>query len=165
MSSNREDIDVNDPNFWAKWAKKANIDTEFNPAKELIIYEPRQRKRRFEDSAYKNMEVEETDSESDEEDSTRKGGRKGRVSKRRHADDITYTPDELAFNKGDYFKVEKNVSIFGWGRWRDIRTACDLKHNVSDLDIQHMCRTLLLHCVREFSGDEKVCMLPYGRIS
>jgi hypothetical protein len=111
------------------------------------------------------MEVEETDSESDEEDSTRKGGRKGRVSKRRHADDITYTPDELAFNKGDYFKVEKNVSIFGWGRWRDIRTACDLKHNVSDLDIQHMCRTLLLHCVREFSGDEKVCMLPYGRIS
>ena len=31
MSSNREDIDVNDPNFWQMWAKKANVDTEFNP--------------------------------------------------------------------------------------------------------------------------------------
>lgn len=31
VSSNRSDIDVNDPNFWQKWARKANVDPDFNP--------------------------------------------------------------------------------------------------------------------------------------
>ncbi len=31
VTGNREDIDVNDPNFWAKWAKKANVDPNLNP--------------------------------------------------------------------------------------------------------------------------------------
>ena len=30
VSENRSDIDINDPDFWAKWAKKADIDTEQN---------------------------------------------------------------------------------------------------------------------------------------
>lgn len=28
MSENRSDIDINDPNFWQKWAKKADVDTD-----------------------------------------------------------------------------------------------------------------------------------------
>lgn len=28
MTGNREDIDINDPNFWQKWAKKADLDTD-----------------------------------------------------------------------------------------------------------------------------------------
>lgn len=28
MTSNRNDIDINDPNFWQKWAKKADLDVE-----------------------------------------------------------------------------------------------------------------------------------------
>ena len=28
VSENRTDIDIDDPNFWDKWAKKADIDTE-----------------------------------------------------------------------------------------------------------------------------------------
>ena len=27
-SANRDDIDIDDPNFWQKWAKKAEIDVE-----------------------------------------------------------------------------------------------------------------------------------------
>lgn len=27
-TTNRDDIDINDPNFWAKWAKKANVDVD-----------------------------------------------------------------------------------------------------------------------------------------
>uniref|UniRef100_A0A915KAL9 Uncharacterized protein n=1 Tax=Romanomermis culicivorax TaxID=13658 RepID=A0A915KAL9_ROMCU len=30
VSGNRSDIDVNDPNFWQKWARKANIDVDTN---------------------------------------------------------------------------------------------------------------------------------------
>ena len=28
MSDNRTDIDINDPNFWQKWAKKADLDVD-----------------------------------------------------------------------------------------------------------------------------------------
>lgn len=46
-STNREDIDIDDPNFWSKWAKKANIDTDMSRVdKELILLEPRNRKKR-----------------------------------------------------------------------------------------------------------------------
>ena len=28
MSTNRSDIDIDDPNFWQKWAKKAELDVD-----------------------------------------------------------------------------------------------------------------------------------------
>ena len=28
MTSNRDDIDINDPEFWQKWAKKADVDVD-----------------------------------------------------------------------------------------------------------------------------------------
>lgn len=28
MKSNRDDIDINDPEFWQKWAKKADVDVD-----------------------------------------------------------------------------------------------------------------------------------------
>lgn len=35
VSTNRSDIDINDPNFWQKWAKKAHVDVDHNP--EVIV--------------------------------------------------------------------------------------------------------------------------------
>lgn len=35
MTENRSDIDINDPEFWQKWAKKADIDTEAGNSKVL----------------------------------------------------------------------------------------------------------------------------------
>jgi len=29
LSTNRNDIDIDDPEFWQKWAKKADVDLEF----------------------------------------------------------------------------------------------------------------------------------------
>ena len=45
-SNDRTDIDIDDPDFWKKWAKKAEIDTEQNANEkvELVISEPRRRK-------------------------------------------------------------------------------------------------------------------------
>ena len=28
ITSNRDDIDINDPEFWQKWAKKADVDVD-----------------------------------------------------------------------------------------------------------------------------------------
>lgn len=45
-SGNRSDITIDDPDFWTKWAKKAEIDTtvgEKDETEELVISEPRRR--------------------------------------------------------------------------------------------------------------------------
>ncbi|VDN01887.1 unnamed protein product [Thelazia callipaeda] len=156
-STNREDIDIDDPNFWSKWAKKANIDTEMSQVdKQLIVLEPRNRKKRFEDSVYKSEGGDDTDGEdSDDSNKGRKrGDRKSDRKKRR--EDEEYRPDELAFNKSEYFKIEKVLGQFGWGRWKVMREACDVKDSVTEIDIEHISRTLLLHCIREYRGDEKI---------
>ena len=52
QAADTSDINIDDPEFWLKWAKKADINVEekLNPADERIICEPRQRRqtRRFE---------------------------------------------------------------------------------------------------------------------
>ncbi|KAK6105983.1 SNF2 N-terminal domain family protein [Brugia pahangi] len=156
-STNREDIDIDDPNFWSKWAKKANIDTDMSQAdKQLIVLEPRNRKKRFEENVYKSEGADETEGEESDDSSKgrKRGERKGDRKKRR--EDEEYRPDELAFNKSEYFKIEKVLGQFGWGRWKVMREASDLKDNVTEIDIEHISRTLLLHCIREYRGDEKI---------
>ncbi|KAH7669961.1 associated with TFs and helicase family protein, partial [Aphelenchoides avenae] len=107
-SSNREDIDANDPNFWAKWAKKANI--EVNTVPEEILHELRSRRKRFEEN-YKGLNEGESE-EGDGSDNDSGGGGRGdktrSAKKRRREDDDGYVsynvPNEFAFNKSEYFK-------------------------------------------------------------
>ncbi|KAG9509780.1 Chromodomain-helicase-DNA-binding protein 7, partial [Fragariocoptes setiger] len=43
-SNNRDDIELDDPDFWEKWAKKANLDSdELKSKNDLIVSEPRKR--------------------------------------------------------------------------------------------------------------------------
>ena len=82
---------------------------------------------------------------------------KGRIKRSRGVDgDLDYAPDELAFTKTDYFKVEKLLGIYGWGRWTQILAHCEFKSDLSVDDVAHMCRTVLLHCLRNFTGDDKI---------
>lgn len=164
-SNNRDDIDWEDPNFWAKWAQKANVD--INAAENhLIMSEPRARRKRFEDN-YKGLHEGENGSDegSDDDGETSRGrGNRGsdfsksRSGKKRRKDDdddyVNYNaPDELTFNKSEFFKVEKLLSAWGWGRWKAIKANSDVM--LSEKDIEHIGRTLLLHCIREYRGDEK----------
>lgn len=43
-AENRMDIDINDPDFWEKWARKADLDLDALTANKLIIEQPRVRK-------------------------------------------------------------------------------------------------------------------------
>ncbi|KAI6207680.1 Helicase [Aphelenchoides besseyi] len=168
-TSNREDIDIDDPNFWDKWAKKANVVLETGE-NNLIVSEPRSRRKRFEEN-YKGLneggseEGEDTDEDSVEPATSKNRSGRGSLEfsksrsgkKRRRADEdddyVNYTPDELTFNKSEYFKVEKLLSSWGWGRWKAIKEHCETTLNEND--IEHISRTLLLHCIREYRGDEK----------
>lgn len=137
--------------------------------KDLILYEPRQRKRRFNDDDQAKGEAnsdEESDhgekgSDSDSASDSRKIRAKNRNRKRARAiaaeeDGDSDYPDELAFTKSDYFRVEKFLSMFGWGRWKEILKHCNFKQNISENDVKAMCRTVLLFCLRQYHGDEKI---------
>lgn len=49
-----------------------------------------------------------------------------------------YTPNELAFNKTEYFKVEKLLGQWGWGRWKTIKEKTDV--TLSENDMEHISR-------------------------
>lgn len=38
LSSNRSDINIDDPNFWQKWAKRADIDVDGSKKVELAVF-------------------------------------------------------------------------------------------------------------------------------
>ncbi|CAB0008263.1 unnamed protein product, partial [Nesidiocoris tenuis] len=82
----RSDIDIDDPDFWKKWAKKADIDTsERDEQSELLMHEPRRRtqiKRYGHDEAVMDMSDLESSSggETDNDNDTALGVGRGRGS-------------------------------------------------------------------------------------
>lgn len=112
--------------------------------------EPRARRKRFEDN-YKGLHEGENESDGSDDDGE-PGASKSRKSdfsksrsgkKRRREDDDDYiqnynAPDELTFNKSEFFKVEKLLSAWGWGRWSMIKKNSDI--TLSEKDIEHIAR-------------------------
>jgi chromodomain-helicase-DNA-binding protein 7 len=120
------DINIDDPDFWAKWAKKAEIE-EIDEKTRLLIAEPRSRKqiRRFGgNESLDPREVSDLDTSSDEEDDgtgrrgkNKKGLRSSR-GRRGFEDDEDYIEDERDVEYGDWpkhelFRIEKSLLAFG----------------------------------------------------
>ncbi|XP_053723413.1 chromodomain-helicase-DNA-binding protein 6-like isoform X1 [Synchiropus splendidus] len=143
-SGNRTDISLDDPNFWQKWAKIAEVEIDSKSEKEsLVIDTPRVRKQTrhynsFEDDEL--MEFSELDSDSEERPSrTRRLGERSR-----------------RYLRAECFRVEKNLLIFGWGRWKDILNHGRFKWNLSERDMEAICRALLVYCLKHYKGDDKI---------
>ncbi|KAG1963214.1 chromodomain-helicase-DNA-binding protein 6 isoform X1 [Pimephales promelas] len=143
-SGNRTDISLDDPNFWQKWAKIAELEIDSKAEKEsLVIDTPRVRKQTrhynsFEDDEL--MEFSELDSDSEE-----RPCRTRRLSDRNRR-----------YLRAECFRVEKNLLIFGWGRWKDILNHGRFKWHLSERDMEVLCRALLVYCVRHYKGDDKI---------
>uniref|UniRef100_A0A6Q2X7V5 DNA helicase n=1 Tax=Esox lucius TaxID=8010 RepID=A0A6Q2X7V5_ESOLU len=143
-SGNRTDISLDDPNFWQKWAKIAELEIDSKAEKEsLVIDTPRVRKQTrhynsFEDDEL--MEFSELDSDSEE-----RPCRTRRLSERNRR-----------YLRAECFRVEKNLLIFGWGRWKDILTHGRFKWQLAERDMEVLCRALLVYCVRHYKGDDKI---------
>uniref|UniRef100_A0AAY4EVW2 DNA helicase n=1 Tax=Denticeps clupeoides TaxID=299321 RepID=A0AAY4EVW2_9TELE len=140
-SGNRTDISLDDPNFWQKWAKIA--ERLINNKNSLVIDTPRVRKQTrhynsFEDDEL--MEFSELDSDSED-----RPCRTRRLSDRNRR-----------YMRAECFRVEKNLLIFGWGRWKDILTHGRFKWHLSERDMELLCRALLVYCVRHYKGDDKI---------
>ncbi|XP_012659382.1 chromodomain-helicase-DNA-binding protein 6 isoform X2 [Otolemur garnettii] len=143
-SGNRTDISLDDPNFWQKWAKIAELDTEAKNEKEsLVIDRPRVRKQTKHYNSFEEdelMEFSELDSDSDE-----------RPTRSRRLSDKA-----RRYLRAECFRVEKNLLIFGWGRWKDILTHGRFKWHLNEKDMEVICRALLVYCVKHYKGDEKI---------
>ena len=129
-SADTADIQIDDPEFWQKWAKKAEI--EENEHKEtLVVDEPRERKSvaRFGGNESLNPnECSELDSSSgsDDEDGRRRGrsamddGKKKKRGRRsRFDEDEDYMDDENnveygGWTRSELFRIEKAALLFGY---------------------------------------------------
>ncbi|KAK2915525.1 chromodomain-helicase-DNA-binding protein 6 isoform X2 [Channa argus] len=143
-SGNRTDISLDDPNFWQKWAKIAEVEIDSKSEKEsLVIDTPRVRKQTRHYNSFEEdelMEFSELDSDSEERPCrTRRLGDRSR-----------------RYLRAECFRVEKNLLIFGWGRWKDILNHGRFKWHLAERDMEVICRALLVYCLRHYKGDDKI---------
>merc|ERR1712071_424995 len=178
-AADRTDINIDDPDFWKKWAKRAEIDTEQlmnNGTVELVLSEPRRRtqiKRYGQDEGVMDVSELESTSNSDEENggapSTRskvagrskdRGRRSLRRSRRGNYDE-DFAPDDGevdygSWSKNECFKIEKGLLTFGWGRWREIMAHGQFRKGWRESDIEDCARMMVVYCLQNFRGDEKI---------
>ncbi|XP_031342134.1 chromodomain-helicase-DNA-binding protein 7 isoform X2 [Photinus pyralis] len=169
-SANRSDINIDDPDFWNKWAKRADIDTtEKDETEDLVLSEPRRRTqiKRYghDESAIDMSELESsTDSDGENEGLTlgMRSRRSKKLKKKLRSDD--YMPREGergdivygSWARRECFMVERGLLTFGWGRWREILDHSQLRKGWKESDIEDCARVILLYCLRFYRGDEKI---------
>ncbi|XP_008835813.1 chromodomain-helicase-DNA-binding protein 7 isoform X2 [Nannospalax galili] len=144
-SGNRTDISLDDPNFWQKWAKKAELDIDaLNGRNNLVIDTPRVRKQTRLYSAVKEDELMEfSDLESEAEEKP--------CAKPRRPQDKSQ-----GYARSECFRVEKNLLVYGWGRWTDILSHGRYKRQLTEQDVETICRTILVYCLNHYRGDENI---------
>uniref|UniRef100_S4RN91 Chromodomain helicase DNA binding protein 9 n=1 Tax=Petromyzon marinus TaxID=7757 RepID=S4RN91_PETMA len=142
-SGNRTDISLDDPNFWQKWAKKAEIDLESMHGKNsLVIDTPRIRKQVRQYTAAKGEDLAELSGLESDDERPHKGRR----------------PHERAqgYQRTECFRVEKNLLIYGWGRWPDILRHGRFKRQLVERDVELICRVSMAYCLLHYRGDERI---------
>ncbi|MGH0144173.1 UNVERIFIED_CONTAM: hypothetical protein FKN15_040425 [Acipenser sinensis] len=144
-AGNRTDISLEDPDFWQKWAKKAELDMEaIHGRNNLVIDTPRIRKQTRHFSSIKEedmMEFSELESDSEEKPS---------LKPRRPQD------KSQGYPRSECFRVEKNLLVYGWGRWIDILSHGRFKRQLTEQDVETICRAVLVYCLNHYKGDENI---------
>ncbi|CAK1549851.1 unnamed protein product [Leptosia nina] len=174
-ANQRSDIDIRDPDFWNKWAKKAEIDTtEKKEDEDLIVTEPRKRTviKRYghDDGPMEMSDMEVTPDSDDDEDgislrSKRKKEKFGRKGRRYASDD--YVPrhegvpidEEVVYGswtRSECFKIERGLLTFGWARWEEIIDRNQFRKGWTLPVIEDCARIIVLFCLRHYKGDEKI---------
>ncbi|XP_077385171.1 chromodomain-helicase-DNA-binding protein 6 isoform X2 [Festucalex cinctus] len=152
-SGNRTDISLDDPNFWQKWAKIAEVEIDSKSEKEsLVIDTPRVRKQTRHYNSFEDDELMEfSELESDSEEKPCRGRRLGERARR--------------YLRAECFRVEKNLLVFGWGRWKDILNHGRFKWHLNEKDMEAICRALLVYCLKHYKGDDKIKSFIWDLIS
>ena len=154
-SANRSDINIDDPDFWTKWAKKAEVDTAEKDDKiELVISEPRKRtqiKRYGHDDGVMDMSELESSSESevDADGNTIGRKRKHKFGKRKSGalhDEYVPTEGDVVYGnwaRSECFKVERGLLTFGWARWQEISHHSQFRRGWTESDVEDCARVIV----------------------
>ena len=81
--------------------------------------------------------------------------RRGRNYDPEHDEDYA---QEVGFgwNRNEFFRVEKGLLTFGWGRWEECVKLANFKRSLSKQDVEDISRIILLFALQNYKGDEKV---------
>lgn len=155
-SASRSDIDLDDPDFWSKWAKRADIDTtEKDETEDLVMSEPRRRtqiKRYGHDESALDMSELESSSDSDPENDPTglRGSRRNKLKKKKLRGDDYYPREgekgEMVYgswSRRECFMVERGLLTFGWGRWLEILQNSQLRRGWREHDIEDCARVIV----------------------
>ena len=185
VTSDRSDIELDDPHFWEKFAKKANFDVEeVTNRNELIVEEPRRRvqTRRFgqDDAILDAISDPESNSDGDDDDDTvsgrTRGGRGGKSKRdkknKRGRTSYAERPEEIMVEfslsnctRSECYKVEKGLLTFGWNRWDEIMEISNFRRKLEAKDIEELARIIVLFCCQNYKGDEKIKNFAYDLVS
>ncbi|KAG7455016.1 hypothetical protein MATL_G00252000 [Megalops atlanticus] len=150
-SENRTDIALDDPEFWQKWAKKADIDFDtINRKNTLVIDTPRVRKQTRQFSTLRGeggADLSDLDSDDEYPPHNSRHARSSRRSERHYGG---------GYGRTDCFRVEKHLLVYGWGRWRDILSHARCKRRLGERDVETICRVILVFCLLHYRGDENI---------
>ncbi|XP_051631541.1 LOW QUALITY PROTEIN: chromodomain-helicase-DNA-binding protein 8-like, partial [Manacus candei] len=175
-SENRPDIALDDPNFWQKWAKKADLDLELlNSKNTLVIDTPRVRKQTRHFSTLRDddlVEFSDLESDDDLEQRLERGTGSARGTRRHHHQHHHQQqppqPQQAGggpYGRTDCFRVEKSLMVYGWGRWREMVAQGRFKRRLSERDVESICRAILLFCLLHFRGDEAVRAFAWALVA
>ncbi|KAG9328594.1 hypothetical protein JZ751_012861 [Albula glossodonta] len=149
-SENRTDIALDDPEFWQKWAKKADIDFDtINRKNTLVIDTPRVRKQTRQFSTLRGeggAELSDLDSDDEYPPHNSRHARSSRRSDRHCGG---------GYGRTDCFRVEKHLLVYGWGRWRDILSHARCKRRLGERDVETICRVILVFCLLHYQWIRK----------
>ncbi|KAI9491153.1 SNF2 family N-terminal domain-containing protein [Zychaea mexicana] len=123
-------VEIDDPDFWEKWAAKANIDAaEEVDENNLIVYEPRRRRtvqrfgsRPIDGSYSSNDNAEDSDAYEEEQEKTRK------------------KDQTRAWSLSEKTKYERKLMIYGYGRWDLMKPHFPRR---SEKDLKSVTRALM----------------------
>jgi hypothetical protein len=144
-SAAADGVELDDPDFWEKWAAKANVDTtEVQDENELIVYEPRRRRQvqrfgsRAADAAYESND---NDNDSDAYEDESEKSRKRDLPR-------PWTLSEKT-------KYERKLMIYGYGPWAQMQTHFPRR---TEKDLKAATRYLMrkvLHVVEANSEEDR----------
>ncbi|VDN97488.1 unnamed protein product [Rodentolepis nana] len=177
ISDTRNDIALDDPDFWQKWAKKAGVEQVGLEYEDLIMTTPRQRRQtsRYtaelneqaannslshaasgsrlqngKNGAGSNGESSDGQSSSDESSGGDDDGVEGNASgKSRHKKGKrNQRSDAENTNRVDLFRVEKCLFTWSWGRWAYALDNIPFKQIFTELELQRVARCILRYILK-----------------
>ncbi|KAL3319911.1 choline dehydrogenase 6 [Cichlidogyrus casuarinus] len=175
IAGQRDDISIDDPEFWQKWAKIAGVQEKI-PGHENIIEEPRMRRQvtRYQGNPSDGSAANglngfgrklpgtpdddssgDSEASSDTASNSTKGGKtnaKNRMKRNRKLYQSLGLSAPL--DRSELAKIERGLHTYGWGRWQAILESANFRRHIEEFALIRIAKAIIaftLSCVPPLS--------------